>query len=161
MLSPHVWLERHPYLLRSFVALLVMVSFVAPTWHVCSMGGHVMEMTSEHSGMSGMAHASTAKFLQSASGALICYCAPTHRDEKFPVKSKFVLNGRMTHDSSCLAMLLSGMPTVAAVSVLKLQVLFVNFSLWFPLRRDFPARELIRTFSGRGPPQGVCISPSI
>ena len=156
MLSPRFLREHYPRQLRLFVALLTLLSLVAPTWHVCSLGGHVGDMT-HMAAMANMKHRET--FARSASGALICFCAPTHRGDKFPVDVKAKLNGHMTHDASCLALLLSAMPALAVSAVQDLPVAFVQFSLWFPTRRDFPARELIRTFSGRGPPRRVCISP--
>lgn len=151
MLSPRVWLERFPVQLRLLVALLTVLSFVAPTWHVCSMGGHVMEMAHPMSATSGMEHEKV--FSKSTSGALICFCAPPHRSQKFPVPVKMAFNGRMAHDASCLALLLSAMP---ALSVPPFEVGYttpISFRLWLPARRDFPIRELIRTFSGRGPPR--------
>ncbi|BCM88656.1 hypothetical protein IAD21_00497 [Abditibacteriota bacterium] len=158
MLSPRAWLEHYPRQLRLFVALLMLLSFVAPTWHVCSLGGHVMDMAHPLGAMAGMKH--REPFARSASGALICFCAPRHRSDKFPVPVKAQLNGRMMHDASCLALLLSAMPALAVSPFQRLQVSFVSFPAWFPTRRDFPARELIRTFSGRGPPVCVCISPT-
>ena len=151
MLSPRVWLERFPFQLRLFVALLTVLSFVAPTWHVCSLGGHVMEMTHPMSAMTGMKHGQ--EFQKSASGALICFCAPKHRSDKFPVLVKATLNGRMAHDASCLALMLSAMPALAIAPFVSTDTFPMSFRMWFPARRDFPARELIRTFSGRGPPR--------
>ncbi|RYG56307.1 hypothetical protein EON80_29510 [bacterium] len=155
MLSPRYWLERFPFQLRLFVAMLTVLSFVAPTWHVCSLGGHAMPMAGAHSAgqMGNHVMIGHRSFIRSASGALICFCAPTHRSEKFPVKSKFVVNGRMTHDASCLALLLSAMPALAVSPFENVSITRISFPAWFPAQREFPVRELIRTFSGRGPPR--------
>lgn len=151
MLSPRVWLERFPLQLRFLVALLTVFSFVAPTWHVCSLGGHVMEMTHSGAAMAGMSHSKS--FQRSASGALICFCAPKHRGDKFPTLVKATLNGRMAHDASCLALMLSSMPALAIAPFENFSVSLLSFQVWHPSRREFPLRELIRTFSQRGPPR--------
>ncbi len=147
MLSPRVWLERFPRQLRFLVAFLAMLSFVAPTWHVCSLGGHVTEM-SHHDGA--MKH---EVFPVSKSGAVICFCPPKHRDEKFPVDSRFGVRSNMTHDASCLALLLGSMPALLASPLEEMSVWRISFPLWFPTQRDEPTRERIRTFSSRGPPR--------
>ena len=150
MLSPRCWLEQNPRQLRLFVALLTLFSFVAPTWHICSLGGHASSMSAPHA-MGNMAHGET--FERSASGAVICFCPPHERDEKFPVETAFQLNARMTHDASCLALLLGSMPALLASPLGDFSLSRLSFALWFPALREFPARELIRTFSSRGPPR--------
>lgn len=144
MISLRVWLDRFPSQVRLLVALLSMLAFVAPTWHVC-LGGHVR---GHGPAMAGMKH---TPFARSKSGALVCFCAAKPAPEK-PVSASHV-NGRMSmsHDANCLALMLAGMPALLAsashlevVSQLSLQV--------FSTRREFPAREFIRTFRGRGPP---------
>ena len=157
MLSPRVWLERFPLQLRFFVALLTAFSFVAPTWHVCSLGGHVIEMTHSDATMADMKH--DQSFQRSASGALICFCAPKHRSDKFPVHVKAMLGGRMAHDASCLALMLSAMPALAVAPFENFSTSLLSFQPWHPSRREFPLRELIRTFSQRGPPHRFCSRP--
>ena len=154
MLSPRLWLERFPLQLRLFVSLLAVLSFVAPTWHVCSLGGHAMSMAGAGSHEMPSHQAMRARaFLHAPNGALICFCAP-HKQRADPAPtSKFALNGRMSHDASCLALLLSAMPALAASPFESPFVSRLSFAAWFPARREFPARELIRTFSGRGPPR--------
>lgn len=111
-----------------------------------------MQMASDHKGMAHSEIVKERSYIRSATGALVCFCAPTHREEKFPHKSKFVVNGHMTHDDSCLALLLSAMPALAVSPFESPAIVRVSFATWFPARREFPTRELIRTFSGRGPP---------
>lgn len=98
-----------------------------------------------------MKHGET--FARSATGAVICFCAPDHRDDKFPIETRFHLNGRMTHDASCLALLLGSMPALFALPFVDFSFSRVSFATWFPAPREFPTRELIRTFSSRGPPR--------
>ena len=154
MLSPRYWLERYPHQLRLFVALLTVLSFVAPTWHVCSLGGHAMSMADANTHEMPSHDAMKARtFQRSPSGALICFCAPRAQHTKTSAPSKFALDGRMVHDASCLALLLSAMPALAMSSSLNTFIARVSFPPWFPAHREFPVRELIRTFSGRGPPR--------
>lgn len=147
MISLRVWLDRFPSQVRFCVALLAMLSLVAPTWHVCSMGGHVMSHSGDVTTMAGMKH---FDFQKSKSGTLICFCAATHPEKP---ASPFHLNGRMVmeHDANCLALMLSAMPALL-VSPAQLQVVSrVSFRV-FSSRCEFPDREFIRTFCGRGPP---------
>ncbi len=145
MISLRVWLERFPSQVRLVVALLSMLSFVAPTWHVCSLGGHIGE---HGAAMSGMNHTS---FEQSKSGALICFCAPKPQPEK--PASPFAFSAHMSHDhdANCLALLLAAMPALL-VSPSQLEVVAQSPFRVFSMRREFPTREFIRTFCGRGPP---------
>jgi hypothetical protein len=145
MISLRVWLDRFPSQVRLLVALLSMLAFVAPTWHVC-LGGHVREHGAAT--MVGMNH---TPFARSKSGALVCFCAAKPAPEK-PVSASHV-NGRMSmsHGPNCLALMLAGMPALLA-STSHLEVVSrLSFQV-FSTRREFPAREFIRTFCGRGPP---------
>ncbi len=119
-----------------------------------------MPMMDTHRGVmqDGMVDGRT--FQRSTSGAFICFCAPRHRNDKFPVSVKAKLNGRMMHDATCLALLLSAMPAVAVSPTETLSIAHVSFPAWFPAQREFPARELIRTFSGRGPPVDLAFTPN-
>ncbi len=145
MISLRVWLERFPSQVRLLVALLSLLSFVAPTWHVCSMGGHVME---QGAAMAGMNHGA---FARSKSGALICFCAAKHEPD--PAASPFHLSGRMSHShgADCLALLLAAMPALLASSSRWEVVSRLSFQV-FSFRREFPARQFINPFRGRGPP---------
>lgn len=153
MLSPRLWLERFPLQLRLFVALLTVLSFVAPTWHVCSLGGHAMEMAAGTHEMPSHGAMKPLSFQRAPGGALICFCAPRNKDSHSAPASKFAFNGRMTHDVSCLALLLSSMPALAVQPFASPLGSRISFPVWFPAHREFPVRELIRTFSGRGPPR--------
>lgn len=148
MISLRAWLERFPAQVRLFVALLAMLSFVAPTWHICSMGGHVMARNNDATAMAGMNHIA---FEKSKSGALICFCAAKPHPTK--PASPFQARGRMSmaHDANCLALLLAAMPALL-VSASHLEVVSQITFRAFSLHREFPVREFIRTFCGRGPP---------
>lgn len=146
MISLRVWLERFPWQARFCLALLAMLSFVAPTWHVCSLGGHVME----HGGapMAGMNHIA---FEKSKSGALICFCAAKPREQKLATPLHLNSHTHSSHDANCLALMLCAMPALL-VSPSHLEVVFRASFRAFSMRREFPARQFIRTFCGRGPP---------
>jgi len=147
MLSLRAWVERFPSQVRLFVATLAMLSFVAPTWHVCSMGGHVMSMSDGASHeMAGMTH---TKFQRTASGALLCFCV-AHNAPPKPTTA-FRLNGRMVHNADCLALMLATMSATLASPISIERNSLLQFSA-FAQRREFPTREFIRTFCGRGPP---------
>lgn len=142
MISLRVWLDRFPSQVRLLVALLSMLAFVAPTWHVC-LGEHVM---GHGPAMAGMKH---TPFARSKSGALICFCAAKHSPEK--PACAFHTSESMSHGPNCLALMLAGMPALLA-SASHLEVVSrLSFQV-FSMRREFPAREFIRTFRGRGPP---------
>jgi len=147
MLSLRAWLERFPSQVRLFVAMLALLSFAAPTWHVCSMGGHVLSMSegAPHD-MAGMPH---AKFARTPSGALLCFCAAHSAPPKRT--TPFRLDGRMTHNADCLAALLAAMSATLASPASIERVSTLSFSA-FAQTREFPTREFIRTFCGRGPP---------
>jgi len=147
MLSLRAWVERFPSQVRLFVALLAMLSFVAPTWHVCSMGGHVMSMSesSAHE-MAGMTH---AKFQRTTSGALLCFCAAHLAPPKPTTPSH--LDGRMAHNADCLALMLAAMSATLASPVSVGRSSLISSSV-FLCNREFPIRQFIRTFCGRGPP---------
>jgi len=147
MISLRAWVERFPSQVRLFVAMLAMLSFVAPTWHVCSMGGHVMSMSEGAShDMAGMTH---AKFQRTASGALLCFCA-AHTAPPKPT-TPFRLDGRMVHNADCLALMLAAMSATLVSPTSLEQVSTLHFSA-FTVRREFPTRQFVRTFCGRGPP---------
>ena len=148
MLSGRAWFERFPRQLRRFVALLAMLSLVAPSWHICSLGGHAASMN--HSAGKRMIHG--MQFPRSASGAFICYCRPRiHADHSDTSKFHFSARMTMEHDPSCLAALLGAMPALLA-SPVRLSHVTTLLVAAFAIRRDFPARQFIRTICGRGPP---------
>lgn len=148
MISLRVWLERFPYQVRFCIALLAMLSFVAPTWHVCSLGGHVMESDGGAQRMAGMNHIA---FEQSKSGALICFCAAKPREQKPATPLHTSHHTHEKHDANCLALILCAMPALLVSSFRLPVVSGVSFRLFSP-RRESAARQFIRTFCGRGPP---------
>lgn len=144
-----------PLSLRLLVVLLALVQFVAPTWHICSMGGHVMSM-SETSGMGsheGMAPAAEANE-DGPPRALICYCAPKSHDENPNGPKLFPASSHDEH-ATCLALLLQNMPgAVATVPALVLPSTLIEAR--FQVRHETsPTLAILSRFRGRAPPLAV------
>lgn len=102
-MSPRRWLEKWPLRLRALVLVLGLLLFVAPSWHVCALGGHALHC-SEHSG-------------DGALRPVICYCRADLGSESaryakaWPVK----LAESPQNAPFCLARLLQTMPGQTAL----------------------------------------------
>ncbi len=152
MLSGRSWFERFPRQLRFFVAMLALLSFVAPTWHICELGGHA------HATCDAAHH--EPRLLRSASGAPICFCAPHPEgsSQSAPTaRFHFAAHSPMAHDAQCLALLLRAMPGVL-VSPTHLARLATLVAVPCAARRDFAARRFARAFSNRGPPVALAFA---
>jgi hypothetical protein len=146
-----------PLSLRLLVVLLAFVQFIAPTWHVCEMGGHVMAMrpgaSMAHHGDTDAAQAKQA----SADGPmqpLICYCAPKPKHQENPNWPK--LTPVVSHDEhvTCLALLLQTMPGAVAAPATLLRIgAPVEFS-WQARPLTSPSFSPLPRFRGRAPPLG-------
>lgn len=137
-------LHFSPRATRFFVLALVLLQFVAPTWHICALGGHV-------SAHNATAHHGAAPVVKGAPNApLICFCAP-HVKPLDPRTPR--LDGLVSLDHrTCLALLLQTLPAQVAAPV----ALFDERDL-ISARFDSPAfqqthRAAPRRFRGRAPP---------
>jgi hypothetical protein len=140
-----------PLTLRLLVVLLAFVQFIAPTWHVCEMGGHVMSM---RPGAAMAAHHGEATQTKEdgPQQPLICYCAPKPKHQENPNWPK--LTPVVSHDEhvTCLALLLQTMPgAVAAPATLVRLGAPVQF-FWQAKSQTSPSFAFLPRFRGRAPP---------
>ncbi len=108
--------------LRFFVVALALLQLVAPTWHICAMGGHVAGHSAGHSAGHGANHdsasgsgaailAALAESPAQANRPLICVCAPHEKPQTPPDPRAPRFEGRAdASHATCLAMLLQTMP---------------------------------------------------
>lgn len=152
MLSFRHILQRWPRQARFFVLALALLQFVAPTWHVCEMGGHVMA-GGDMSSHAGMAVAATAA-PTGPQRPLICYCAakPSHHTDSDAPHFSPTLNSQ---HATCLALLLQSMPGhfTAGPALFTFSVAFVKLSAARP--ELSPSTAFLSHFRGRAPPLTV------
>jgi len=140
-------LHPGPRATRFFVIALALLQLVAPTWHVCALGGHL-------AAHSKMAHHGA---LRVAAGApnrpLICFCAP-HQKPLDPQTPR--LDGVLSaNHATCLALLLQTMPgqTGAPPPIFESRALVpADFKIEV---RSAPCLTAPRRSRGRAPP-GKC-----
>ena len=94
---------------RLMLVALVLVQVVAPSWHVCELGGRMASCSKPMAGMQGMAHGFPVEPGEGRQ-PIICVC----RDEKpkTPPANEVRLDARADTDChvQCLALLLQSMP---------------------------------------------------
>lgn len=151
MLSFRRALQLWPRPIRFFVLALALLQFVAPTWHVCQLGGHVMARGAARA----MHHGATpsVETQAKANQPLICFCAPRPK----PIDPKTPLLNGISHanHATCLALLLQTLPgaTVTPPAIFRD---VATFRADFIARREIaPQIALLRRFRGRAPPSSV------
>lgn len=140
MLCRHFRLS--PRATRFFVMALALLQFVAPTWHICALGGHTAKRGAAHH---------RAKPALPANQPLICFCPAPQKPLDLNTPR---LNG-VSHDdhATCLALLLQIMPgqTGALVEIFDSRSIGgVMFDADF---QSAPPLAAPRRFLGRAPPQ--------
>jgi hypothetical protein len=151
LLSSREALRRFPHQLRFFIFVLMMVAFVAPTWHVCMLGGHANHQNSSHHEKppAPVVQASTNGERQ----ALVCYCPPREHSDDYPNPTGAILatTPEAHEHPTCLALLLQGMPAVLAFSP---QFLVTDTPLqvgYLPASYSLNSR-FFALYNGRAPP---------
>jgi hypothetical protein len=145
-MSPRRWLDKWPLRLRVFVLLLALLQLVAPSWHICALGGHAL-------------HCTWMEQASSPDGVLrpiICFCradfesASAKYAKAWPNKLTVAPGGQ---DSSfCLARLLQTMPAQAALMAAPLAQVITTLAVPYPdVEQSAPARHVLAQH-GRGPP---------
>ena len=151
MLSFRRALQLWPRSVRFFVLALALLQFVATTWHVCQLGGHVMARGATGVMPHGAAHAFGTN--ANANQPLICFCAAHHKplDPKTPR-----LDGvSACNHATCLALLLQNLPgaTTAPPAIFCTSAIFpANFIARYQIAPQIAA---LRRFRGRAPPLSV------
>lgn len=155
ILSLRAALERWPRQLRFFVLMLALLTWVAPTWHVCELGGHVMSCASDSSsGSSHHGEYQQAETKRSGErGPLICYCDPREGESKSSEHHGPVLTASPSEGAhnTCLALLLQGMPAVVAHSTV-LTHEFISQPIEFEAHTQSFSPRHIHFARGRAPP---------
>jgi hypothetical protein len=128
-------------LLKLAVALLVLVQLVAPSWHICELGGYSCH---------GSGHAKAQIWTPKCGGGPVCPC------EK-PPGAILSLTGQILdgHDSGghgfCLALLLMSMPGALAVAFALITLASRRSAAALPATL-LPALATLRQPPARGPP---------
>lgn len=145
------FLQRWPRSARFFVLMLALLQFVAPTWHVCEMGGHVMSHGDPASHAAMAAQAAPAQ--DGPRQALVCYCAPKESHQADPDTPKLSA-APDSHHPTCLALLLQTMPGDFAAAPALFSI-SVSFFAPHVTSEEFPAIAVLRHYRGRAPPLTV------
>ena len=147
-LSPRQWLAQGPRALQLFAVVLSLLGALAPTWHVCAMGGHVM--AAPH----GAAHDAGARYVtvlnaDGTPGPVVCAAVPPPPPKVHG--NAFAPRPAAHGDVSCLAMLLQTMPLHAATAP-TLHRPSTTRPIYFARPREGAAFEAPRQARGRAPP---------
>ena len=149
LLSLRAALERFGGPVRTFIALLAVLSFVAPSWHLCALGG--MAAHSAHSPSEHGEHQS--RFQTTKSGAVLCVCAP--RDDHSTPENAPLLSATPHHDHQfCLAQLLDNYFAVPA-DFGSIRVVKTARQRQFFARPTFFQASAFRRDNARGPPRNL------
>ncbi len=163
-----LWLQLWPRSARFFVLALALLQFVAPTWHVCEMGGHVAARHNS-GGVTGTHHENAAKSatliaLQAAPHnqdetatrkPLICFCV---REEHAPKETApnpnapHLENAPHSGHATCLALLLQSMPGAVTASPALIRQSVVRCESFVARHESAPQIAILRRFRGRAPP---------
>lgn len=138
-----------PRALRFFVVALALVQFVAPTWHICALGGHICgTRTAAHHGASPVTEFNGEN---APMRPLICVCAAPLP----PLDSKTARLDGVSHTghSTCLALLLQTMPGQTAVAPAVFEPRALSAVHGAALTHIAPSLAPSRGFRGRAPPK--------
>lgn len=135
-------LPPQPPLMRVAVVLLALLQFIAPTWHVCELGGK-----SCHSGH----EAKTKVWKPKCGGGRLCRCIPPKGAVVALTGQLLTAPGDESCHGTCLALLLTSMPGSIAAPIP-----FASFSAqrtaFAPTPLASPAATSMPLPPSRGPP---------
>lgn len=145
------WLAQWPRRLQFFAVVLSLLAAIAPAWHVCALGGHVIGH--EHGSGHGDHQFTIARNADGSPGPFICACA-SHYDEK-PIVGNALAPRPPAHEHvNCLALLLQNMPVQLAAPP-ALWEFAAPRAVYAGAVRDFAAFAAHLPYRGRAPPVNV------
>lgn len=153
MLLFHRALQLWPRPTRFFVLALALLQFVAPTWHVCEMGGHVMAhgATKSHHGALKLAQVQTQSGATETQQPLICFCQAHEKPAPDPNAPQLESGSHPSH-ATCLALLLQTMPATALAPPAIFEIRTATLSSFIARHETAPQTAILRRFRGRAPP---------
>jgi hypothetical protein len=135
---------------RFLVVLLALLQVVAPTWHVCDMGGHCASM-SRHAGGHHEDYAEGSS--NTPLRPFICACAGNPNQHPVPANWPKWNEHLTGHDDPfCLARLLQTMPATQAAGMPPLVIRFVSLPAEYVATPSSSPKEAPGDFPARGPP---------
>ncbi|PQV65486.1 hypothetical protein B1R32_101228 [Abditibacterium utsteinense] len=161
MLSFRCALLLWPRPVRFFVLALALLQFVAPTWHICELGGHVMAGQSmargaamHHGDALSIAAQNSATTANDATTPLICFCAAHEKLASNPNAPHLDGIASQNH-TTCLALLLQTMPGALAAPPAIFRVKTLVCASFIARQNGAPQIAILRRFRGRAPPMSV------
>lgn len=135
---------------RLAVVLLALLQIVAPTWHVCDMGGHCAGRAM-HAGGHHEEYAEGSS--NTALRPFICACAGNPDSHPAPANWPKWNEHLIGHgDPFCLARLLQTMPATQAAGMPPLVIRFVSLPAEYVASPTSAPQTLTGDFPARGPP---------